>query len=161
MNILTSKTNLIVWRTDKMAARRVKPVSRKHPSKIDTSDSGESGDDVNYQKREYDRVRRRRLKSFGHLYRLFESTDSKICYYCGKLANALDHCPSLLMVDGVGVSYFEEQGIPFLLIPACGTCNNDIGTAHVFREGRVVRLDWRSLMKNVRANKASMRRNGG
>jgi hypothetical protein len=133
-------------------SRRGKSIRRRDPSKaMSGSDMGDWGD----AKRQWDRVRRLRLKSFRHLYLPLETVDEKACYYCGGLANTLDHCPPLLMVDSVGVSYFQERGIPFLLIPACGRCNNDMGTAHVFQSGRVVRLDWGRLKKHVRAHFAS------
>jgi hypothetical protein len=143
-----------------MAAPRVKSVSRKRSLKSLASNTGESSEELLDPKRGYDRVRRRRAKSFRHLYRLLNNADSKVCYYCGKIANTLDHCPSLLLVDAVGVSYFEERAIPFVLIPACGNCNNDIGTAHLFRAGRVVQLDWKDFRKHVRANIASTHRDG-
>jgi hypothetical protein len=91
------------------------------------------------------RWRRRRLRDYHHLYVPLTGADPEVCYYCGKRATTKDHCPSLAWLDGAGVKFFERMRIPLVLIPACRDCNQ--GTDHVFRNGRVVRFDYRRLMR--------------
>src|SRR5258708_13822019 len=92
------------------ASRLGKTMRRRDLSKVmSVPDTGDWDD----AKRQWDRARRLRLKSFRHLYHRLDTVDEKACYYCGGLANTLDHCPPLLMVDSVGVSYFQERAIPF------------------------------------------------
>jgi hypothetical protein len=100
--------------------------------------SDECGD----QKREWDGRRRRRLKALHHLYRLLDGVDRSACFYCQqRKAATLDHCPSLLMLDGLGIEYFQKLDIPLVLIPACGACNNAAGTLHVLYRGRMAEID--------------------
>lgn len=76
------------------------------------------------QKREWDARRRRRLEALHHLYRLLEGVDRTRCFYCRKSrSTTLDHFPSLLMLDGLGIEFFDKLGIPLVLIPACATCS--------------------------------------
>jgi hypothetical protein len=82
---------------------------------------------------EHNRSRKRRLKAFGHLYRVLNGVDRKKCFYCRKgRATTMDHCPPLLWVDGLGPRYFQKRSITFVLIPACGACNNILSTAGPF-----------------------------
>jgi hypothetical protein len=105
-------------------------------------------DDGRSQERAYDRWRRRRKQRFHDLYRAFDETYQKVCWYCARhKATTFDHCPSLLLLDALGADYFRERSIPLLLIPACITCNNDMGTSHVYHDGRFVHLDWRRVLR--------------
>lgn len=110
-------------------------------------------DSLDDQKLGYDRVRRDRRKAFDHLYQQLDGVSRNTCFYCNKTrANTLDHCPSLLMVDALGVAYFQQRGIPFVLIPACSSCNIDIGTGHVLLEGHTTHIDLRHEMWRSRKN---------
>lgn len=123
-----------------MTGRRSKPHAHKDASDplLDPGD----------QKRTYDRWRRRRLKSYHQFYRLLEGVDRRTCFYCRKkAATTLDHCPSLLMVDAVGVEYLQQQSIPLLLIPACRDCNNAVGITHAFRGGRLAQLRFNRVIR--------------
>jgi hypothetical protein len=103
------------------------------------------------QKRRHDRARRSRQTKFHHLYKPYPSASQKVCFYCKKRPAATqDHCPSLLLLDFLGVDYFARHAIPLLLIPACMRCNNEKGTAHVWLNGRVVELDWNDIFREWR-----------
>jgi hypothetical protein len=141
-----------------MVKERDKSASHKKP--LEADDAWE--DDGANQKREYDRCRRRRLKAYHHLYHLLDGVKRGRCFYCRKKnADTLDHCPSLLMVDLLGVEYFQEREIRFLLIPACGDCNNNIGAAHVFHRGRLSHIDWRAAVKRNRISNDRRTRGSG
>jgi hypothetical protein len=45
------------------------------------------------------------------------------------------------LLDALGADYFRKRAMPLLLIPACMTCNNNMGTSHVYHEGRIVHMD--------------------
>ena len=113
------------------------------------------------QKRRHDRARRSRKTRFHHLYQPHPSASQKVCFYCKKRRAATqDHCPSLLLLDFLGVDYFVTHAIPLLLIPACMRCNYERGTAHVWLNGRVVELDWNDIFREWRGavpNSQSMR----
>jgi hypothetical protein len=101
------------------------------------------------------RWRRRRLKAFHHLYDLLDGVSHKTCYYCKKKpANTMDHFPSLLTVDSLGVKYFQRRRIPFVLVPDCGECNTNI-EGGVFRDGLIVDINLRSVTKRQRAAQRS------
>jgi hypothetical protein len=105
-------------------------------------------DDGTSQKGMYDRWRRRRKQRFHGLYQAFDEADQKVCWYCAtNKATTLDHCPSLVLLDALGTDYFRKRSIPLLLIPACMTCNNNMGTSHVYHQGRIVHMDWRRVMR--------------
>ena len=104
--------------------------------------SKSAGDECIDQKREWDGRRRRRLKELHHLYRPLDGVSGTACFYCRKSkATTLDHCPSLLMLDGLGIEYFRKLDIPLVLIPACGPCNNAAGTLHVLYRGRMAEIN--------------------
>lgn len=108
------------------------------------------------QKRRYDRTRRSRRAKFHHLYKPHSSASHKVCFYCKKRRAATqDHCPSLLLLEFLGVDYFVKCAIPLLLIPACTRRNNERGTAHVWLNGRVVELDWNAILREWRGSTPS------
>jgi len=103
------------------------------------------------QKQGYDRVRRERKQKYHHLYNRLPGVTDEKCYYCGKKEpDTIDHCPSLILVALMGLEYFQQEGIPFVLLPTCMKCNIRVGTSHVFIKGRLTNVDFRGIRREMR-----------
>jgi hypothetical protein len=61
-----------------------------------------------------------------------ELSESLGCFYCGDLAGERDHCPPLSWVESRRLSDWKRDGVRFVVVPACGHCNNLLGDRPLF-----------------------------
>jgi len=65
---------------------------------------------------------RRHRKMVAGLYSRFN-----FCVYCESIANCGDHIPPIFWYLELGPSYFHENKIQLMIVPACIRCNNLLG----------------------------------
>lgn len=82
----------------------------------------------------HDKERKRRQKTYGHMYRRHrgETIDRDSCFYCGAPAEHLDHCPPLAWIDSRTSEQWRDASIPIVLLPSCGKCNQALGDKPLF-----------------------------
>lgn len=73
------------------------------------------------------KARKIALQLYGHHYtRLGSKWD--VCFYCGDVAESLDHVPPINIVAEYGYKTFRDRGVPLLLVPCCAECNSALGS---------------------------------
>lgn len=54
------------------------------------------------------------------------------CFYCGDVAESIDHCPPLSWCDAKQIKWFEEKKIKFYLVRCCNQCNQKLSNKPFF-----------------------------
>jgi len=72
------------------------------------------------------KTRKQRLRDYGLLYKRMEKCQLDRCWYCGAHRETLDHCPPLVCLDHYDTDELRKQGVRFVLVPSCYSCNADL-----------------------------------
>ena len=72
------------------------------------------------------KARKERERRYGHLYTLYKPHGDR-CYYCGIVADSVDHCPPINALYCMGSEYYNRKGIFLVKVPACRECNSALG----------------------------------
>jgi hypothetical protein len=68
---------------------------------------------------------RRRAEALEARYKWFHRGDK--CYYCGDLADTVDHCPPLDIAYSRGVDDLSANGVALVKVRCCRECNSILG----------------------------------
>lgn len=75
------------------------------------------------------KVNRARHKILETHYKKFYKSNK--CYYCGDLADTMDHIPAVSIVYSFGVDYFTNLSIPLYKVSCCNECNVLLGSKEI------------------------------
>lgn len=86
--------------------------------------------------------RKRLAATYGRLYQRHrgEGVNRNRCFYCNDPAQTLDHSPPLSWVEAMTVKEWRLRRVPFVLIPACMSCNFKLGDKPLFTAEERVRF---------------------
>lgn len=78
--------------------------------------------------------RERLAKTYNSLYSTHFSGDGKrnCCFYCGDMAESVDHVPPLTWVESKTIKEWKKSRIPFVRIQCCMECNKLLGNKPLF-----------------------------
>ena len=68
---------------------------------------------------------RDRRKAFRTHYKHFHEGNK--CYYCGDLAETIDHVPAIKVAYSMGLEILEKRNIKLLKVRSCRQCNSILG----------------------------------
>lgn len=78
------------------------------------------------------RNRQLAVKLFDHRYQ-YHYSKFPGCFYCGDIAQTIDHCPPISFCSVADIAWFKKNKIKFYKVQCCMSCNTRLSNRKLFR----------------------------